>query len=415
MATYTVVDGIFVSNFVNEDALAALNIVMPIFLAVFAIGMMFAMGASAVIARLQGEKKDQKARQFFSLVYLIGTLFGIISTILIYGYFDEIVKALGASEKLLPYTSDYLFYFTPFLAIEFLQVFALCFFVTAGKPAYGFAACVIGGITNIALDYILIVYFDMGIIGAALATGIGLSIPGIYGVLYFFFSRKGTLYFVLPHWDAKEFFTSMYNGLSEFINTASSAITTLMFNLILLELAKESGVSSISIILYIQMIQVAIYIGYSFGVAPIISYKYGEKNHNQLEIIMKTSIYFTSIFSIVTILMSLLFANQAVNIFIPENSPTFAMATEGFRIFSIAYLFMGINIFISSMFTALSNGRLSAIISVSRSLIFIVAGLLILPKVFGLTGVWLAVPFAEMLTIVIAIYFYKKSKVKYGY
>ncbi len=414
-ATYTVVDGIFVSNFVNEDALAAVNIVTPIVLFIFAIGMMFAMGGSAVIARLLGEKKDVEARQFFSLIYLVGTVLGVIATILIFMYFGEVIGILGANAQLMPYTHDYLFYMALFIMFEFLQVFALCFFVTAGKPQYGFILCVIGGVANIAFDYIFMVTFNMGIIGAALATGIGFAIPGIAGVIYFFVCRKGTLYFVMPKWNGKEFFLTLYNGLSEFINTSSAAITTLIFNLILLKMANENGVAAISVILYIQMIQMAVYIGYSFGVAPVISYKFGEKNQEQIKLIMKTSVYFITLFSVITIACSLLFAEQAVGIFISESSPTFAMTAEGFRIFSFAYLFMGFSIFVSAMFTALSNGRLSATVSVLRSLVFIVIALLVLPKIMGITGVWLAVPIAEALTLIVALVFYKNNKKKYGY
>ena len=417
MSSYMIVDGIFVSNLVGEDALSAVNVVIPALSVVLAVGMMFGTGGVAIIGRFMGQNKYEEARGFLTTLYIIGGGLGIVFTILGYVFSDTIVIALGANELLLPYAQDYFMSLLPFLVPTIFQVFVQTFFVTAGKPELGFIICVLGGFTNMVLDYILIAphLFDLGITGAGLATGLGSSVPGLFGLLYFMFHKKGNLYFTKPLWNLKIITQSMYNGMSEMVSNLSTAITTMMFNIIMLKLVGNSGVAAISVILYIQMFQMAIYMGYSFGVAPLLSYKYGEQNHEQLEKIVKTSLKVTGIISIAVVGLSWCFADLAISVFIAPESETFVLAKQGLMIFSIAYLFMGINVFVSAMFTALSNGKVSAILAICRTLVFTVVSLILLPKAFGIIGVWIAVPVAEALTLLCSIYFYKKNKSIYHY
>ncbi len=415
MSLYGIVDGIFVANFVNEHALSATNIIMPVFGLIAAIGMMFATGSNALIAKLMGEGKSRQANEFFSLTYLVGLVFGLLSTVFILAFADTFLTLLGTSDILYPYAKSYLLNITPFITMAFMQVFTQCFFVTAGKPMLGFASCFLGGIANIVFDYLFIVTLDMGISGAAIATGIGFTIPGLFGIIYFAISRNCDLHFVKPRWNLKRLGQSLYNGMSEFVTTISSAITTLLFNIILMQWAGEGGVAAITVIMYIQTIQTAVYMGYTLGVSPIISYKYGEQSHSQLKLITKISFKFITVASVVTIAASLIFAEAAVGIFIASDSPTFALAVGGLRIYSLAYIFMGFNIFASGMFTALSNGKISAILSVTRSLVFIVIALLTLPLIFGINGIWVAIPIAETLAIFMSIRYYKKNKPIYNY
>ncbi len=415
MSTYSVVDGVFVARFINEDALSAVNIVYPIINFVTALALMLATGANAIIARLMGERKNKEAKEFLTVIYIIGIIFGIILSIIILLFSKTILNLLGTNDILYAYANDYLVSLSLFFTMLFLQIFTQLFFVAAGKPSLGFISCLLGGIANIILDYVFIVVFDLGIRGAGLATGVGFTIPGLIGILYFSFNKKSTLHFTKPKLDMKKLIQSLYNGMSEFVGNISTAITTLCFNIILLKIAGIAGIASISVILYIQMIQTAIYIGFSIGVSPIISYKFGEQNYWQLKKIIKISFIFIGIISLVTILLSVIFADKAVSIFISSESKTFAMAKKGLIIFSLAYAFMGFNIFTSAMFTALSNGKVSAILSISRSLVFVLASLLILPHILGINGVWLAIPLAELLAIFLAIKFYKKNKIVYNY
>ena len=417
MSTYTIVDGLFVANLVGEDALSAINIIMPIINILLAIGLMFATGGTAIMGRLMGEGKDKEARSFLSILYIVAIILGLILSTIFFSFPDEIVNLLGANEELYPYAMDYLRTLSFFCIAVFLQVFVQSFFVLAGKPILGFGICFLGGMTNIVLDYVFISpdMLDLGISGAGLATGLGNCVPAIFGLIYFSFNRKGTLYFQKPILKIKLLFQSMFNGMSELVSQLSTAVTTLLFNIILLDIVGKSGVASISVILYIQLLQTAIYFGYAMGVAPIISYKYGANDTNGLKNVINISFKFTAIVSGLVILSSLLLGEYAIQIFISKDSETFSMAVKGLKIFSTAYIFMGVNVFMSSMFTALSNGKVSAILSLNRTLVFLVGSLIVLPYFLHINGVWLAVPFAEMLAFLLSIYCYKKGKIQYGF
>ncbi len=417
MSTYTIIDGVFVSRLVGEDALAAVNLIMPLMGIVMAVGLMFATGGNAVIAKFMGEGKTQQAREFLTIIFIIGTILGLICSIVVFAFPHQTLSLLSISESLYSYAYDYMLSLAGFAVPVFFLVFVQSFFITAGKPTLGFILSISGGITNIILDYFFISpnFLDLGIAGAGLATGIGNSVPGVLGFFYFMFHRKGILHFVKPRLKIKTLLQSIFNGTSELIGSLATSITTMLFNFILLNLVGDAGVAAISVILYIQMFQSAIYIGYTIGVSPIISYKYGENNKSALHKIMRQSFIIVGVASALVIVLTLMFSEQAVAIFIAKDSSTFAMAQEGLLMFLPSYIFMGFNLFFSAMFTSLSNGKVSAIISIMRSLLFIVISLLILPQIFGLIGVWIAVPVAEFLSIGISLYFYYKGKKVYGY
>ncbi len=417
MSTYTIIDGMFVANLVAEDALAAVNLIMPLLGIVMAVGLMFSTGGNAVIAKFMGQGKNHKAREFLSVLFLIGTVLGAISSAVVFIFPEQILSTLNVSESLYPYAKDYMLSLAGFTVPIFFQVFVQSFMVTAGRPTFGLVICLSGGVVNIILDYVFISHdlLNLGIAGAGLATGIGNSVPGIIGLFYFFFNRKGTLYFVKPRLKLKTLFESTFNGSSELVGNLATSITTMMFNFILMNMVGDAGVSAISVILYIQMLQNGIYFGYTLGVAPIIAYKYGEQNTKALQKVMNQSLKIVTVVSVLVIALTFIFSEQAIGMFISRESSTFEMAKNGLMLFLPAYIFMGFNIFFSSMFTSLSNGKISAIISVSRSLVFLVISLLILPKIFELNGVWLAVPVAELLAMIVSIYFYRKYKKVYGY
>ncbi|OOB80531.1 MAG: hypothetical protein BEN19_04440 [Epulopiscium sp. Nuni2H_MBin003] len=376
---------------------------------------MLATGANAQIGKLLGEGKDTEARQLLSLTYVVGIIFGIAVTIFLYIFADPLLKMIGANAVLYPYAKDYLLALTPFMGCAMLQIYTQCFFVTAGKPMIGFIACATGNVTNIILDYVLIAQLDMGVTGAALATAIAFSISGLSGLIYFLVCRKGSLYICKPKWNLKIFLKCLHNGMSEFVTLLSASVTTLLFNVILMGIAGENGVAAISVIMYVQMIQSAIYMGYATGISPIISYKFGEQSYSQLKLVNKISFKTIGVLSIITIALSMIFAEAAVGVFISPESETFVMTVKGFRIYSLAYITMGFNIFICAMFTALSNGKVSAIISCLRTLVFIVIALVTLPFILGINGVWVAVPLAEALGVIVAISYFKRYKNIYNY
>ncbi len=417
MSTYSIIDGVFVSAFVGESALAAVNLVMPLLGIVMAVGLMFATGGNAVIAKLLGQGKQKEAQEFLTVIFIIGGILGLLLTAVVLIFPDELLNLLKVSNSLYSLAKDYMLSLAGFLTPVFFMVFIQSFMVTAGRPMFSFILSLAGGITNIVLDYIFISpkLLNMGITGAGLATGIGNALPGIIGFFYFMFNRKCVMHFVKPKLKIKTLAQSMFNGSSEFVGSLATSITTLMFNFILLSMVGDIGVAAISVILYIQMFQNAIYMGYTLGVSPIIAFKFGEQNHNGLHKVIMQSFKIVSAASILVVILTLMFSNEAVGIFISRDSATFEMAKNGLLMFLPAYLFMGYNIFFSAMFTSLSNGKVSAIISVLRSLVFIIIALLILPQILNLNGVWLAVPVAEFLALIVSYYFYKKNKSHYQY
>lgn len=414
MSLYTIVDGIFISRFIGTNALSGLNIVYPFMSFIHAIAIMFAAGGSAIVAIKMGEGKNEDARSAFSLIIYTGIFLGISVAILGSIFINDIIRFLGASSVLEKYSYDYLRIIILFSPFSILQTLFQTFFITAGRPELGLRMTIVSGITNAVLDYVFMKTLGMGMTGAALATVSGYFIISIFGIVYFL-KKRSNLYFikVKMRWDIiKE---SCINGSSEMVTDISSGIVTFLFNIVMMKYMGEKGVAAITIILYSQFVFIAIYLGFSMGTAPIISYNYGNKNKNQLKRIFKICSKLIIGSSIGVFLLSLIFAKHIVGFFAPEGTEVYDIARKGFSIFAIGYLFAGYNIFSSSLFTALSNGKISAVISFLRTLVFIVVGIFFLPMLFKVNGIWLAVPFAEMLSVLVSLYFIRREKNNYGY
>lgn len=360
-------------------------------------------GGSAIVARKMGAGEYKRAKQDFTLLISFGLILGLLISILGSVFIDNIIYDLGADEVLFPYCKDYLkiiFFFTP---ASILQVLFQNLFVTAGKPTLGLILSVCAGVMNIAFDYIFMVTFAMGIAGAALGTGIGYLMPAITGLIVF--SRKsGILYFVKPRIDFKVLGESCMNGSSEMVSQLSTAITTFFFNRTMMELLGVNGVASITIMIYTQFLLTTVFIGFSMGAAPVISYNFGANNYVRLMKIYKICVSFILAGSICVFVFSFINGEGLIHVFTGTNEAVYQIAIDGFKIFAFSFLFSGFNIFSSAIFTALSNGKLSALISFLRTFGFIMIGLLIMPKFIGITGVWLAVPVAEVLTLCISLY-----------
>lgn len=415
MSLYTMVDGVFVANIIGENALSAVNIAYPIICIVLALGIMLATGGSAIIARKMGEGKSYEAKQNFTLIVIVSIVIGVVLVVLGLAFSNQIIKLLGATDALFDYAHSYLKTLIIFAPLAILQMLFQFFFVTAGKPHIGLLVTILGGIANIILDYLFMVPLNMGVSGAALATGIGYSIPAIFGLIYFCVNKKGTLHFMKPKMDFKMLIDSCGNGSSEMVTNLAGAITTLLFNITMIKYLGENGVASITIVLYAQFLLTAVYLGFSSGVAPVLSYNYGTKNSVELKKVFKMSMIFITTSSLILFILSIILSPAIVTVFVQRGSEVYSIAIKGFLLFSITYLFCGINIFASSMFTAFSNGRISAFISFLRTFVFIVAGIIFLPMIIGANGVWLAVPLAEILTIVISVICFVKLKDTYKY
>ena len=415
MSLYQMVDAVFVSKFVGENALSALNIVYPFPSIVIAVSIMLATGGSAIIARNMGEGKEKEAKENFSFIVLVGAVIGVaIATVGIL-FIEPLIYMLGATPSLYDYCYEYLFILVLSVPLSVFQMLFQSFFVTAGKPHLGLTLTVLGGVSNIVLDYVFIVLCGFGVSGAALATSIGYSIPGLFGLIYFAVSRKGTLYFVKPVFRWGVLFKCCINGSSEMVNNLAVAVTTFLFNVLMLKYAGEAGVAAITIVLYAQFLMTSAFMGFSSGIAPVVSFNYGSGNVRQLKKIFKISVWVITVVSAAVFVIAETCSDVVIMVFTPAGSEVFGLTKYGFAIFSFSFLCTGMNIFASALFTAFSNGKISAILSFLRTFVFLTACLLFLPLFWGVDGIWLAVPVAEVMALFVSVYYLVRFKKVYQY
>lgn len=414
VASYTIVDGIFVSRFVGTTALSAMNIVFPLINILIGLGIMMGTGGSAIIGRKLGEGKEEEARSAFTLVTVFSIIVGLVISALCFLFIQPLSILLGADENLLPYCIAYGRIMMAFYTVSVVQTLFQTLFITAGKPQLGLWLNVAAGLANILFDYVFIVLLDMGIAGAAWGTVSGFLIGGIPALVYFAKPRT-VLYFVKPRWNGRIILQTMTNGSSEMVTNAAMAITTLLFNLAMMELLGEDGVAAITIVLYAQFLFSSAYLGFASGAAPVFSYNYGNRNIPQLKWLFKTCLCIILISSVVCFAFSYLMAVPTIAIFTPKESNTYAITLYGYKIFVWNFLFAGINIFASSFFTALSNGKVSAMISFLRTFVFVAGSILLLPKFLGIDGIWLAVPVAEAVTVLVALFLLAINRKHYHY
>ena len=399
MSLYTVVDGIVVANCVGSDALSAINIVYPFTLVFMAVGLMFSTGSNAIIAKKMGEGKQEEANRLMSGVAITATVISVIIAVLFTIFAEPMYMMFGSNEKILPYCIDYGSVMIPYGL------------VTADKPHIMLVFSILSGCTNIVLDILFMAVWDFGIIGAGLGTIIGMAVGAI--PLLLFFNKKQTLHFGKPEFKVSEILFAMANGSSEAVTNLSTAVTTALFNIQMMHFAGAKGVAAISAILYIHFIFTAVSFGFTSGVSPVISFNYGAQNHEKLQKLFKLCIKITLIISVAMITASEFFAEPLVGIFSAGDEKIQQIALSGFRIFAINYLLCGMNIFASGLFTALNNGKISAVISVARTLVFECAAMLILPMFIGINGVWSALPVAELCAVAISVTFIIANAKKY--
>lgn len=411
---YTIIDGVFISKFVGANALSATNIVYPVINILIGIGVMFATGGSAIVAKCMGEGKNQEAKENFTIITISAIIVGLVVEILSIIFIKDIIYALGSTDSLFYYCKEYLFYMVIFTPFIILKLYFDYFLVTAGVPKLGLISSIAGGIVNIVLDYVFIAQLNLGVKGAALATCIGYILPSFVGIVYFF-NKKNVLHFVKTKLKLKIVLRSCSNGISEMVTQLSSAVTTFLFNIAMIKLLGEDGVASITIMLYMQFLLNAAYLGFTSGVSPRISYNYGSQDEEQLQKLVKFSLIIIAVFGMFIFITSRVFSEVLISLFADKGTNIFDITLNGFMIFSIAFLVAGINIFGSGMFTAFSNGKVSAILSLLRTFVFFILGITLLPRVMGVNGVWFVVPFAEVATMIASLSFMYKYRREYLY
>ena len=414
MSFYTMVDGLFVSNLIGTNALSAINLTAPVIQLVTAISTMLATGGSAVVMKKMGEQKAEEAKEDFTFLILVNVIVGIVMCATGYLAMDYIFAGMNLSADVEEYCVEYLSRYLVFTVPILLMNNFTLYMIASEKANLSLVCSVTGGVLNMLLDYVLIAGCDMGIGGAAIATGLGYSVTAVVG-LFVFSRKKSLLHFKKPVFRFKVLTNAATNGCSEMAAALVTGIITMMFNWTMLHYVGEDGVAAVTIIMYVLMFASSLYTGYSYGVAPMLSYYYGEQNHEKLKKLVAVSMRVIAGISLVTVAASFFLTRPLVSVFARPDNPVYDLAVTGNRICTIALLFIGYNIFASGMFTALSNGVVSAVLAFSRSFVFMLITMIVLPLILGVNGIWLATPAAELMALALSAFMFLKYRKRYGY
>ena len=412
---YSVVDGLFVSNFVGKSAFAAVNLIMPFLMGISALGFMIGTGGSAIVAKTLGEGKIENANEYFSMLVYITAIGGIIIAILSMFLVKPVAILFGASGTLLYNCILYGRILCISLPAFMLQNVFQSFFVTAEKPHLGLRVIVIAGVTNMVLDFLFVAVLHLGLPGAGFATVCGEFIGGLFPLFYFGRKNSSLLKLGKTHFHGRILLKTCTNGSSELMTNLSSSVVNALYNMQLMKFAGEDGVAAYGTIMYVNFIFVSIFFGYAIGSAPIVSYHYGAGNHDELKNLFRKSLTLVSICGILLTITAQIIASPIARIFVGYDKELFQMTYTGFRLFCVTFLINGFNIFGSSFFTALNNGLISAVISFLRTLVFQLGVVFILPVFFGINGIWLSVATAELLTLFVTITFLIRKRQEYHY
>lgn len=412
---YGVVDGLFVSNYVGKVPFAAINLVMPFIMILGGIGFMIGTGGSALVSKTLGEGDRKKANRYFTMMIYLSLICGAAASVIGFVFIRPISYLLGATDTMIGDCVEYgrmIFLFTTAFMMQ--NVFQ-SFLVTAEKPRLGLLATVGAGVTNMALDAWFIVGLGWGVKGAALATGISQTVGGILPLIYFLRPNSSLLKITRTKLEGRPVFLAVTNGSSELMSNISASVVSMIYNFQLMKFAGEDGVAAYGVLMYVQFVFIALFIGYAIGSAPIIGYHYGAINHSELKNMLKKSIIIMSISGVIMTLLAQALALPIAKVFVGYDEGLFDMTVHAFRVFSFSFILAGINIFASSFFTALNNGAVSAAISFLRTLIFQSTAVIVLPMIWELDGIWLSITVAEVFALIISVTFLAAKRKKYNY
>lgn len=412
---YSVIDGLFVANFVGETPFAAVNIVWPFIMIIGAVGFMFGSGGSALVAKILGEKHNFKARRIFSLIIYTVIVLGIVFAAIGLCFIRNALAILGVSGNLMTESMVYAKILFPAIPALMLQVIFQSFMATAERPKFGLWITITAGIINFILDALFIIVWKWGLSGAAWATAVSQIIGGLVPLIYFTLPNKSPLRLGRTGLHFRALIKACTNGISEFLSNISMSLVGMLYNYQMLRFIGEDGVIAYGIISYVNFIFLAAFLGYTVGSNPIVSFHYGAGNKTELKNLLHKSLHLTAAAAIILTITAEITSPLIAAIFIRNDPPLAAMTTLGFRIYALSFLLAGFNIYASGFFTALNNGLISAVISFCRTMIFECLCVLILPILFGLNGIWSAIIFAEIMALIISIIFIKKMQRRYGY
>lgn len=414
-SVYGVVDGFFISNYVGKTPFAAVNLIMPFLMILGAVGFMFGAGGSALIAKTMGQQDRDKAQELFSLFVYVTLGCGAVIAVLSFIFIRPIAVLLGAQGAMLEDCVTYGRILLVVLPVYMLQFEFQSFFITAEKPRLGLYVTVLSGITNIVLDALFMAVFRWGVVGAALATAISQTVGGILPLIYFSRPNSSLLRLRKTKIDRWALLQACVNGSSELMSNISMSIVSMLYNMQLIRYAGEDGVAAYGVLMYVNFVFLAMFIGYSTGVAPVIGYHYGAQNCGELRNLLKKSFVIMGVCSVAMFAMAELLGGPMAGIFVGYDAGLMDLTRRAFVIYSFSFLFSGIAIFGSSFFTALSDGLTSALISFLRSLLFQVVAVLVFPVFWGIDGIWTSIVAAELVAAVMTLLFVTGKKKKYHY
>lgn len=412
---YSIVDGFFVSNYVGKTEFAAVNLVFPCLAILGSFGFMFGAGGSALTAKTLGENNSEKANRYFSMIVYFTVFLAVLFSVSGWFLIEPFVLKFGADGEL--YTNSVLYgkililSLTPFILQNMFQIL----FITAGKPDLGLKITLFAGFTNIILDYLFIVPLNMGLKGAAYATVISEIIGGIIPLIYFFSKNSSLLRLTKTDFDFKVLLKVAINGSSEMLTAISMSLINILYMWQLLKIAGENGIAAYGVIMYLEFIFSGIYLGFATGSAPLVSYNYGAKNCSELKNFFIKSLVIIGVLGVTLTSCAEIFSYPLSGIFVGYDNELHAMTSHGFKLYALAFLIMGFNIYASSFYTALNNGVLSALISFSRTFVFQVICILILPVFFGINGIWTAIFVSELITVILSSGLLLGTRKKYRY
>ena len=412
---YSIVDGFFVSNFVGKTPFTAVNFIMPVLMILGTVGFMLGAGGSALVAKTFGEGEEERARSIFSLVIYVSVILGVALTAIGIIFMPGIARLLGAEGELLDNSVLYGRIVLVGLPAFILQMEFQSFFITAEKPTLGLVVTVGAGVTNMVLDGLLVGILSWGLVDAAAATAISQMVGGFVPLVYFARKNNSILKLGQARFDAKALFKVCVNGSSEFMSNISMSLVGILYNAQLLRYAGEDGVAAYGVMMYVSMIFCGVFIGYSIGSAPVVSFHYGAGNCDELKGLLKRSVVIISAMSVMMTFLSILLSAPLSHLFVGYDKGLYELTSHGFMIFSFAFLFMGMAIFGSGFFTALNDGLTSAAISFLRTLVFQTAAVLIFPLLWEIDGIWWSIIAAEFAAVAAFVIFLIAKRKKYKY
>lgn len=412
---YSIVDGYFVSNYAGAIPFAALNIMMPFLMILAAVGFMFGSGGTALVSLKLGQKKVKEANEIFSLITYVLIAIGLVTSVIGYVITPQVAKILGATEELMPYSILYarinMIGNLPFMLQHLFQ----SFLITAEKPKMGFRVTVAAGVTNIFLDFLLVGVLGLGLAGAAWATVISQTVGGVIPLIYFLLPNSSVLRLGRICRSLPALLRTCSNGSSEFLSNASASIVGMLLNRQLLTYMGTNGVAAYGVIMYVNFVFVGIYFGFAMGVSPVIGYHYGADNREELRNLFRRCLVLIASAGVILTILAEVFAGLLAKIFVGYDPELYSLTVSGMRIYDLAFVMMGLNVLGSALFTSLSNGKISALLSLIRSVVLQVSLILILPLIFGGQSLWAVVIAVETGTLLVTWRMIVRYRSKYHY